>query len=156
MRLADTSIEVAAPREVVFDLFTASDGLEQWMATVAQVDLRRGGAWRWVHDNGDVCSGEYLLIDRPRRLSFTYGWESGRFADIEPGSTRVDVEFEPNGNGTRVVLRHGGLAGAAVDQHRTGWEHFLGRLAAVATAPTGPDAAPRPHTDRRTTDAEDG
>ena len=132
MRLVDTSIDIAAPPEVVFDLFTTSRGLERWMAVEADVDLRPGGAWRWVHDNGDACSGEYLDIDPPHTLSFTYGWESGRFAEVVSGSTRVDVSFQPHENGTRVVLRHRGLSGIAVDQHLAGWNHFLGRLAAEA------------------------
>ncbi len=129
MRLVDTTIDIAAPPERVFDLFTTVDGLCRWMAVEAAVDLRPGGAWRWVHDNGDACSGRYLVVERPRTLSFTYGWESGRFADVSPGSSRVDVRFEPSGGGTQVTLRHTGLPSDRADPHEHGWNHFLGRLA---------------------------
>jgi uncharacterized protein YndB with AHSA1/START domain len=132
IRLAEAAIEIAAEPGVVFDLFSTEVGLCRWMADEASVDLRPGGAWRWVHDNGNACSGEYLDVDPPSRLAFTYGWENGEFADVAPGSTRVDVTFEPFDGGTRVVVEHAQLVGDRIAQHQQGWTHFLGRLAATA------------------------
>lgn len=136
MRLADITVEIAATPETVFDLLTTSDGLCEWMAVEAEVDARPGGRWRWVHENGNACSGEYLALDRPHRLSFTYGWESGEFDDVAPGSTRVDVSLEPIASGTRLALVHRGLPERRVDAHRGGWQHFISRLAARAADDT--------------------
>jgi uncharacterized protein YndB with AHSA1/START domain len=133
MQLVDIAIDIEAPPYLVFDLFTTAEGLTQWMASEASVDLRPDGSWRWVHDDGNVCSGNYELIDRPNRLAFTYGWECGPFVDVKPGTTRVDVTFAPTGSGTRVHLRHEGLVGERPEQHAGGWTHFLGVLATFAS-----------------------
>lgn len=129
MDLVDVTVDVAAEPSAVFELFTTESGLCEWMAAEASVDLRPGGAWRWVHDNGNACSGEYVEIEPPDRLAFTYGWESGEFSDVAPGSTLVVVEFEPTERGTRVAVRHRGLVGDRAANHIAGWTHFLGRLA---------------------------
>lgn len=129
--LADATVEIAAEPGAVFDLFSTEEGLCRWMADEAAVDLRPGGAWRWVHENGSACSGKYVEIDPPSRLSFTYGWEGGDFADVAPGSTRVDVTFEAVEGGTRVRVQHAQLVGDRVTQHQKGWTYFLGRLAST-------------------------
>lgn len=139
MILADATIDIAAPPGAVFDLFTTAEGLERWMARDATIDLRPGGSWRWTHDNGDTSSGEYLEIERPTRLAFTYGWESGALADIAPGSTRVDVTFDAIDDGTRVTIAHAGLPVAVVERHAAGWAHFLGVLRNVCAGASAPD-----------------
>jgi uncharacterized protein YndB with AHSA1/START domain len=137
--LANATIDIAADPRAVFDLFTTEAGLVRWMAKEASVDLRLGGAWRWVHDNGDASAGEYLEIDPPTRLAFTYGWESGPFDDVAPGSTRVDVVFEAIDAGTRVTIAHAGLPVTHVEPHGAGWSHFLGVLAEVCSGGSAPD-----------------
>ncbi len=139
MMLANATIDIDARPEAVFELFTTERGLVRWMARDASIDLRPGGAWRWVHDNGAATSGTYLEIEPPTRLAFTYGWESGEFADVEPGTTRVDVTFEPIDGGTRVTVAHAGLPARHVDRHAAGWSHFLAVLAAVSTGDVNPD-----------------
>ena len=138
MKLANATIDIAADRGAVFELFTTERGLVRWMAREATIDLRLGGAWRWVHDNGDTSAGEYLEIDPPDRLAFTYGWESGHFDDVAPGSTRVDVTFDPIPDGTRITIVHAGLPVAHIESHSAGWTHFVGVLAAIAVGGTAP------------------
>lgn len=133
MKLAAHSIEIAAEPAVVFDLFTTEAGLCEWMATDASLDVRPGGRWQWVHENGNTCSGEFVEVDPPHRLTFTYGWESGRFIDVVPGSTLVEVTFESTEVGTRVDLTHSGLTDERAADHTIGWAYFLGRLADTAT-----------------------
>ena len=130
--LAEASIHINAPQQAVFDLFTTEHGLCTWMAKEAAVDLRPGGRWRWVHDNDVAASGEYVEVDPHGRVSFTYGWESGPFADMGPGSTTVEVTFEPTGSGTDVTVTHRGVPEAFREQHQGGWTYFLGLLADVA------------------------
>ena len=130
--LADASIHIAAPQREVFDLFTTERGLCSWMAKDAALDLRPGGRWRWVHDNDVAAAGTYVEIERYRRVVFTYGWESGPYADVEPGSTTVEVTFEPDASGTSVRVRHTGLPEAFRTQHERGWGYFLDVLAALA------------------------
>jgi len=130
--LAEASIYIEAPQREVFDLFTTEHGLRSWMAKEATVDLRPGGRWRWVHDNELAASGEYIEIERYGRLTFTYGWESGPYADMRPGSTTVEVRFEPTGAGTEVTVTHTGVPEAFREAHLGGWTYFLALLADVA------------------------
>jgi uncharacterized protein YndB with AHSA1/START domain len=132
MMLAEATIEIDADPMTVFDLFTTAAGLRQWMARDATIDLRPGGHWRWVHDDGAVCSGRYLEIDPPSRVLFTYGWEEGPFPDIAPGSTEVEVRFDGRNGGTTVVVEHRGLTDVNAERHSAGWAYFIGLLAQVA------------------------
>ncbi len=138
IELAEASIHIEAPPSRVFDLFTTEAGICTWMAKEASIDLRPGGAWRWVHDNDVAASGEYLEIDPHDRVSFTYGWESGPYEDMGPGSTRVEVTFEPDGDGTQVVVRHGAVPEAYREAHLGGWSYFLGLLADLTAGGESP------------------
>lgn len=137
--LAEATIHIDAPQQHVFELFTTSDGLCTWMAKEAAVDLRPGGRWRWVHDNDVAASGEYVDVDPFGRVSFTFGWESGEHADMGPGSTHVEVTFEPTETGTEVTVSHSAVPEQFTEAHLGGWTYFLGLLAQVATGDTAPD-----------------
>ena len=52
MMLAACDRLIAAPVDLVWSLISTSEGLREWMAVEATVDLRVGGVIRWVHDNG--------------------------------------------------------------------------------------------------------
>ena len=136
--LAEASLHIEAPQETVFELFTTEQGLRSWMAKEAVVDLRPGGRWRWVHDNDVAASGEYVEIDPFDRVAFTYGWESWPFADMGPGSTLVEVRFEPTESGTDVTVTHSGVPAAFRDLHAGGWGYFLGVIADVVQGRSAP------------------
>lgn len=82
---SDTEIliirEFDAPAELVFDVWTTPEHVRNWWGwetdpmTVCEIDLRVGGKWRFVAVNEDYGEvdfyGEYLEIDRPRRLVST-------------------------------------------------------------------------------------
>ena len=122
---------IAVPRERVFDAWLDSESLARWMrpfdfthATVT-VDPRVGGGFRIVMegrtDGGDYeHRGEYLAIERPSLLSFT--WIS-RATDYGP--TVVTVELHERGEGTELVLTHRRLAPKAVEGHRKGWTDIV-------------------------------
>lgn len=150
IRLAAASMHINAPQERVFELFTTAEGLCSWMANEAEVDLRPGGSWRWVHDDGATSSGTYLEIEPHNRLTFTYGWESGPYAEMPPGSTNVEVRFEAEGETTRVTIRHTAVPTDFSDAHAAGWTYFLdvlrnvvaGKPIATVRLPASPDANP--------------
>lgn len=132
---------VPAPVEEVFDAWLDPAALKVWMTpapgmTVPDVTVNPvvGGRFRVVmHDGARAIAhqGEYLTIDRPRLLVFT--WVS------EPaGDTVVAVRFEAvDARHTRVVLTHDRFARAAArDGHRTGWTRILASLAAATTRET--------------------
>ena len=121
---------IAVPRERVFEAWLDSESLAHWMrpggsthATVT-VDPRVGGGFRIVMDGAPHgCvehTGEYLAIEPPSRLSFT--WIS-KYTDERP--TVVTIEFHERGTGTELVLTHRGLPASQVEGHRRGWTDIV-------------------------------
>jgi uncharacterized protein YndB with AHSA1/START domain len=99
-----------------------------------EIDLRSGGRYRLsMEDPAGVLrsvGGEYVEVDPPRRLVYTWAWESH---DAETdAATLVTVEFrELSPDETAVILTHTGFAdGERRDLHREGWELCLANLAA--------------------------
>jgi uncharacterized protein YndB with AHSA1/START domain len=120
----------ASPDEV-FNAWTTPSRMAAWMSPVgaaeAEVDLRVGGSFRVVMVEARLeHRGEYLEIDRPGRLVFT--WVSP-FTGAEP--SLMTVEMLPHDDGTRVVLTHERLPEDVVDGHRDGWGTMVGRLAGI-------------------------
>ena len=133
-------LEIAAPPEVVFAYFTDPGRMVEWMGVSALLDPRPGGALRIDANGRDVVVGEYLELDPPRRLVFTWGFDGdGRATGA--GSSRVEVVLEPEGgDGTRLTLSHHDLPPSARPSHAQGWEHYLERLGrAAAGDPPGRD-----------------
>lgn len=125
-----------ASPEAVFDAWTTPEILRQWMCPFdtkvvrADVDLRVGGKY-YIDMQGEEAlykhEGEYVEIDRPNRLVFT--WIS---AGTRQEVTLVTVTFEPSGDGTILTLVHDRLPGAeAVGDHNRGWTSALDNLEGV-------------------------
>ncbi|HEX8743453.1 MAG TPA: SRPBCC family protein [Thermoleophilaceae bacterium] len=139
--VVEREVEIAASPETVWELLTVPGEAMRWMGTAAAFDLRPGGAYRVGVLPGSVASGEFVEIDPPRRLVYTWGWEH-EGSPVPPGSSTVEFELVPQGAGTRLRLRHRDLPGAEeAASHRRGWEHYLPRLAVAAG---GGDPGPDP------------
>src|ERR671923_31702 len=103
-------VRIAAPPEVVFPYFTDPARIVGWMGVAALLDPRPGGTLRIEANGRDVVLGEYVEVDPPRRVVFTWGFD-GAAPLVPAGSTRVEITLEPDGAGTLLTLRHHGLAG---------------------------------------------
>jgi uncharacterized protein YndB with AHSA1/START domain len=99
----------SAPAERVFDAWLDPSKARQWFGpglgdmVRAEIDARVGGSFWLVQRRGDVDvahTGEYLQIDRPRRLAFTWRMLP------EPDTSRVTVEIVPQGGGCELTLTH--------------------------------------------------
>ncbi len=130
--LVDRDVRVAAPPEVVFGFFTDPAKITRWMGRAATLDPRPGGIFRVEISPSDVARGEYVAVEPPRRVAFTWGWESGG-APLAPGASLVEVTFTPDGDGTRVRLVHTRLPAHLVKAHDDGWQGMLAQLVAVAS-----------------------
>jgi uncharacterized protein YndB with AHSA1/START domain len=141
--VADVVVErrIAAPREIVFAMFTDPKLLVRWLGDSAELDPTPGGLFRFTLGDHDACRGRYIELDPPRRLVFTWGWERAEAIPVPAGSTTVEVDLEAIDGGTRLRLTHRGLDGDAAALHEHGWARFLARLQAVA-AGTDPGADP--------------
>lgn len=142
MSMLDTNLETiehvvridAAP-ETVWTFWTDPARLCEWWGVEADAVAEPGGTFRVVMDGGTpVMRGEYVELDPPHRLVFTFGWEGHDPGEpLAPGSTRVEVTLEPDADATVLTLRHELPATHAAD-HAKGWAHFLdNQMTACAT-----------------------
>jgi len=89
-------------------------------------------------NDGAIAEGEFVEVDPPHRVVFTWGWRGDR--QVPPGSSTVEVTLEPDGDATIVRLIHGDLPEEATEGHAEGWDHFMPRLVTVAGGGNpGPD-----------------
>ena len=124
-----------APREEVFRAWTDADLVRQWFmprggsSPGAEMDLRVGGRYRWAMKLlGHVyyAVGEYVEVDPPKRLVFTFGWER---ALVRLTDSVVTVEFIDRAHETEVVITHERLPNRAQRAlHRAGWRACLSNL----------------------------
>ena len=137
----EPELEIAAPPETVWASLVLPERAVLWMGITAEFDVRPGGLYRVEILPGEFARGEWVELDPPRRLVTTWGWEPGGMSPVAPGSSTMEWDLEPRGEGTVLRFRHHGLPGPeAVARHGHGWDHYLPRLEAVATGgEPGPD-----------------
>jgi uncharacterized protein YndB with AHSA1/START domain len=124
---------IAASPEELFDAWLDAEALGIWMRptgirnTHAKVDARVGGSFEIIMQ-GDATAyphhGIYKVIDRPRRLVFTW-----RSPATEGLSTLVTVDFLPLDRRTEIVVTHQQLPDGAHESHTSGWTSAIERLA---------------------------
>ncbi|HEY4463749.1 MAG TPA: SRPBCC domain-containing protein [Streptosporangiaceae bacterium] len=121
---------------VVYDEWLDPDALADWMCprparclSVAS-EPRVGGRLRIGIEEGGVqfyVSGEYLALERPSRLSFTWScstWPDPRIRTV------VSVLLEPwEGGQTLMTIEHTLLPAGLAGQHARGWTAIAGQLA---------------------------
>jgi uncharacterized protein YndB with AHSA1/START domain len=137
----ERELEIDASPETVWEFLVDPEKATRWMGQAASFDVRPGGVYRVDVLPGNTAVGEFLELDPPRRLVFSWGWEAVTGPPVAPGSSTVEFELTPVGEGTRLRFTHRDLpTREAVDRHAHGWDHYLGRLAAAAAgADVGPD-----------------
>ena len=123
---------IRAPREAVYDAWLDPKIRRQWWCAaedmtcgVCDIDASEGGAYRInMTKGGDewVTVGEFVELDRPNKLVFTWSWEGMDFGK----DSRVTVElFETQFDGkpaTELVLLHEQLGTPHErSEHTSGW-----------------------------------
>jgi uncharacterized protein YndB with AHSA1/START domain len=132
----EREVRIAASPETIWDFLVDEDKATRWMGQTASFDARPGGAYRNEVIPGHVARGEFVELDPPRRLVFTWGWEPGKDGPnpVPPGSSTVEIELVPDGVGTLLHFTHRDLpSAAAAESHGLGWDHYLERLELAAT-----------------------
>lgn len=91
-----------------------------------EIDARVGGKFAFVdrRDGGDIEHvGEYLEIDRPRRLVFTFS-----VPKFSAESTRVAIDIVPLESGCELTLTHEGVLPDYASRTESGWGMILDGL----------------------------
>jgi uncharacterized protein YndB with AHSA1/START domain len=115
---SDTQIlitrEFAAPRHLVFKAWTTPELIKRWWhakrgkVTVADVDLRVGGRWRWVIVTDDglevAFHGVYREIVPNERLVYTEIYEGVPAGEGDEGVLNTMTLTEKNGHTTVTTL----------------------------------------------------
>lgn len=144
-----SEIQIAAEPDRVFQALIDPQQVPMWWGqsgvyrcTGFDADLRVGGNWRSTGIGPDgnkfEVRGEFLTIDRPRLLVYTWiaSWTG-------PAQTTVHWELEPKGQGPLLRIRHTGLAARPeLAQSYRGWPRMLGWIQAFLEV--GETVATRP------------
>ena len=127
----------AAP-DVVFDEWLDRESLQEWMCPrpvrLLDVNVEQlvGGVVRFdIDDSGTrvLISGQFLTIDRPRLLRFT--WTNSDWSDPTTESV-VNVAFEPVGDDeTLMSIEHALLPPEEFEIFDSGWRLPVDQLAAA-------------------------
>ena len=92
----------ASPTEI-YQYFTNSTALRDWMCDIATADPRPGGHLYMCWSRGYYTSGEYLQLIKDKSVSFIW------FGRNEPHKTQVNVILKQQKGGTLVKLQHRGI-----------------------------------------------
>jgi uncharacterized protein YndB with AHSA1/START domain len=123
-----------ATAERVFDAWLDPITAAKWLFAAptgrivrVEIDARIGGKFVVVdrRDGEDVEHvGEYIEIDRPRRLVFTFG-----VPKYSPLVTRVIIDIAPITKGCELRLTHEGVPPEYESSNKDGWTMILDGLA---------------------------
>ena len=123
-----------ASAERVFDAWLDPATAGKWLFATktgqmvrVEIDPRVRGSFTIVdrRDGEDVeHTGEYLEIDRPRRLVFAF-----RVPKYSQVTTRVSVDIVPLESGCQLTLTHEGVLPDYVSRTESGWGTILDALA---------------------------
>ena len=130
----------AAPPEQVFDAWLNPAIARLFLFATPtgemiryEVDARVGGRFTFVDrrpDMGDVLhTGEYLEIDRPRRLAFTFG-----VPQFNPDMTTVELDFAPAAaGGCQLTLTQRDVPAEWAERSQEGWTKIIASLDGALT-----------------------
>lgn len=124
----------AAAPERVFDAFLDLKVAARFLFATAtgemitaQIDARVGGRFTFIErrpEMGEVRHvGEYLQIERPRRLVFSFG-----VPQFDPRMTTVTIEIRPSAGGCELTLTNDGVPPDYALRNHEGWTRILAGL----------------------------
>ncbi len=129
-----------SPRDLVFQAWTDPAHLSKcWGPALVEIthcemDVRVGGVYRTCMTDKDGgkhwTRGEYLEIDPPSKLTFTWCWEIDGDPENNTNVTQVAITLsEADGGRTHLLMTHSGFdTEEGRDNHNGGWANSLDSL----------------------------
>ena len=141
----ERQIHVDAPPEVVFEVISRPEHIREWWEAEADVPMTPGATGELAWSDGEtprahVTPITVVVAEPPRVFSFRWAHPAGETA-VDENSLLVTFELVPDGGGTLLRLTETGFRQqgweAAVlqeqyQEHVTGWDRFVPRIAAYA------------------------
>jgi uncharacterized protein YndB with AHSA1/START domain len=130
---------IAARQAIVFEALITAEGIRSWWgpddgpATSAEVDARVGGGFRVRFRTVDglehECAGEFLEIERPRRVVMSWRWTRNGQIEEHDRESRVEIRLRAVETGTELTLVHSLLSDEnSARAHEGGWDGALQKL----------------------------
>ncbi len=127
----ERTLAIDASPDTVWEFLVDPEKLMRWKGINADLDPQPGGLFRCEVIPGHMARGEYVELDKPNRLVFTWGWDGDE--GVPPGSSTIVIDLATDGDGTSVRFVHKDLPSAeAIASHAHGWDHYLPRLETAA------------------------
>jgi uncharacterized protein YndB with AHSA1/START domain len=129
---------IKAPPAIVFEAVTTAEGIVHWWGPdagpvlLSESDPRVGGRYRvrfrMLDHTEHESSGEFLVVDPPRRVVLTWRWTEG---GDDPGESRVEITLRALDDGTELTFSHSLLHDESTRRsHEEGWAGALRKLEA--------------------------
>jgi uncharacterized protein YndB with AHSA1/START domain len=131
-----------ASAERVFDAWINPEVAGKWLFTMpiseahtTEIDARVGGKYT-ITDTREgtqyTAIGEYLEVDRPHRLVFTFG-----MPQFSPEFDRITVEIVPEGTGCVMTLKQEDMLSGYEKSTKRGWSKMIKELAKLVEGRLG-------------------
>lgn len=141
----ERDILIDAPVEVVWRVLTEAEHVKAWFSDAVELEARPGaaGTFTWRHDGGArevTVALRIERLDQPRFFSFRWNFPPGEEPTTD-NATLVEFTLRPEGAQTRLHLVESGMRmldrsddqrSSYVDEHSSGWNVLLARLAEYA------------------------
>jgi uncharacterized protein YndB with AHSA1/START domain len=146
----ERDILINAPVEVVWTVLTEPKHINAWFSDAVELDARQGGAgtFTWNHSDAPRQVTVALRIERlerPRFFSFRWNFPPGE-EPTDRNAPLVEFTLTPEGDQTRLHLVERGIRmldrsddekATYSDEHSSGWDVLLAKLAEYAPSQYG-------------------
>lgn len=137
---------IAARPSIVFDALTTAEGMTSWWGPdegpvlFAAAEVKVGGRFqvrfRTLDGSEHECAGEFLEIEKARRIVMSWQWTSGGDPGERERVSRLEFHLRPIDTGTELTLIHAALRDEeAARNHGQGWEGALNKFVSRFAAP---------------------
>ncbi|HKF28379.1 MAG TPA: SRPBCC domain-containing protein [Candidatus Binataceae bacterium] len=139
MRTLTLVRRIKARPSIVFEALTTPEGIAGWWGPdagpvlFAKTDVRVGGCFRvrfrMLDGSEHESAGEYLEVEKPKRLVMSWQWTAGGEPYEAGNLSRLAFELEPIDSGTELTLTHTQLkTEASRISHEQGWAGAIDKL----------------------------